>query len=259
MTTQQETLTDGNALKQFVVLAKSSKGRAIVSIIEKALNHPSVFVFGELLDMPNVQQLKETEFKNYYDLLLIFAYGSFIDYKNKKDSLPQLTPQMITKLKQLTIVFLSSTSNVIPYSVLQEQIEITNVRELEDLIIDSIYQNIIKGKLDQKNKHLEIDFSIGRDVQPEQLDSMINCLNNWSSTSQKLLDDISGLITHSDKVHLQYRKEKEEFESKFEIAKSNIKNDLPSEQLYYDSMEYSDEVRMKKGPKIKGKDYNKRP
>lgn len=88
---------------------------------------------------------------------------------------------------------------------------------------------------------------------------MINCLNNWSSTSQKLLDDISGLITHSDKVHLQYRKEKEEFESKFEIAKLNTKNDSPAEQLYYDSMEYSDEVRMKKGPKIKGKDYNKRP
>ncbi|EGC38552.1 hypothetical protein DICPUDRAFT_148738 [Dictyostelium purpureum] len=260
MATQATTLTDGEALKQFTILAKSGKGRACVAVIEQALNHPNVFVFGELLDMPNIQELKNTEFKSYYDLLQIFAFGSYSDYITSKDSLPQLTPQMTTKLRQLTIVFLSSSSNVIPYSILQKFLDISNVRELEDLIIDSIYQNIIKGKLDQKNKHLEIEYSIGRDVQPEQLDSMINILDNWSQSSQGLLNNINKLVEESEKVHVLYHKEREEFEKKFETAKTQYKPE-PSEQLYYDSMEYSEGMGMMKNNKSAKtkKDYNKRP
>jgi len=256
--TQSDALTDGANLKQYVILSKASKGKACVAVIEQALNHPSIFVFGELLDMPNVQQLQQTEFKPYYDLLHIFTYGSYIDYQKNQNELPQMTPQMITKLRQLTIVFLSSLSKVIPYSILLKHLDIQNVRELEDLIIDCIYQNIIKGKLDQKGKHLEIEFSIGRDIPPTQIDAMINLLNNWSDTSTTLLNNITQLISYTDKVHDQNRKAKEEFETKFENAKNNIKPDTP-DQNYYMSMEYSDEMRSKKGPKTKGKDYNKRP
>ncbi|KAF2071965.1 hypothetical protein CYY_006721 [Polysphondylium violaceum] len=256
--TQYDALTDGANLKQFVILSKASKGKACVAVIEQALNHPSIFVFGELLDMPNVQQLQQTEFKPYYDLLHIFTYGSYIDYQKNQNDLPQLTPQMSTKLRQLTIVFLSSLSKVIPYSILLKHLDIQNVRELEDLIIDCIYQNIIKGKLDQKGKHLEIEFSIGRDIPPTQIDSMINLLNEWSSRSTSLLTNITQLISYTDKAHEEHRKAKEDFDNRFESAKTNIKPDTPDQQNYYMSMEYADEMR-KKGPKTKGKDYNKRP
>ena len=39
----------------------------------------------------------------------------------------------------------------IPYSTLQEELEIRDLRELEDLIIEAIYAGIIQAKLDQKN------------------------------------------------------------------------------------------------------------
>jgi COP9 signalosome complex subunit 7 len=48
--------------------------------------------------------------------------------------------------------------------VLLQQLDIPNVRELEDLIIECIYQGVVKGKLDQKQKQLEIDFAIGRGI-----------------------------------------------------------------------------------------------
>ena len=54
---------------------------------------------------------------------------------------------------------------MIPYTALLHQLDIPNVRELEDLIIECIYQGVIKGKLDQKQKQLEIDFAIGRGIQ----------------------------------------------------------------------------------------------
>lgn len=44
-------------LEQFVLLAKSAKGAAVVALITQALEAPGVYVFGELLDMPNVQEV----------------------------------------------------------------------------------------------------------------------------------------------------------------------------------------------------------
>ena len=44
-----------NPLEQFVLLAKNAKGAAAVELIKQALEAPAVFVFGELLDMANIQ------------------------------------------------------------------------------------------------------------------------------------------------------------------------------------------------------------
>ena len=42
--------------------------------------------------------------------------------------------------------------------------DVSSVRELEDLIIEGTNSNVIKGKLDQKASHFEVDFAMGRDV-----------------------------------------------------------------------------------------------
>ena len=83
------------------------------------------------------------------------------------------------KLRHLSIVSLASKCRTIPYKVLSEQLGVDNVRELEDLIIEAFYADIIKGKLDQLNNQLEIDFAIGRDVTDGQIDEILNVLDNW--------------------------------------------------------------------------------
>lgn len=50
-------LSEGTGLQSFCLLAKSAKGKACTAVIEQALQAPNVFVFGELLDMPNVKQV----------------------------------------------------------------------------------------------------------------------------------------------------------------------------------------------------------
>ena len=52
------TAEDGAALQQFCLLAKSAKGAACASLIGQALEHPGIFVFGELLDMPSVKEVR---------------------------------------------------------------------------------------------------------------------------------------------------------------------------------------------------------
>ena len=45
-------------LKSFLLLAKTAKGAACVALVKQVLDSPSIFVFGELLDMPNVQEVR---------------------------------------------------------------------------------------------------------------------------------------------------------------------------------------------------------
>lgn len=46
-----------NPLEQFVLLAKSAKGAACTELIKQVLEAPGVYVFGELLDMPNIAEV----------------------------------------------------------------------------------------------------------------------------------------------------------------------------------------------------------
>ena len=49
----------------------------------------------------------------------------------------------------------------------------------QDLIIECIYADVVRGKLDQKNQLLEIDYTIGRDIRPEAISDIINVLQDW--------------------------------------------------------------------------------
>lgn len=256
-------LMDATALQPFCLLAKSAKGKALTAIIEQALNSPNVYVFGELLQSPNVIALESTEHKPHLELLRIFAYGTYQDYK-KSQNLPPLSPQMLTKLKQLTIVSLSAEHKVIPYTVLLQQLDISNLRELEDLVIECIYQELIKGKLDQKYQQLEIDFAIGRDITPVQLEHMMAVLGKWVQRSETLLKTIEEKVEYAKEMHSQHRAERLDFEQRLDVVKSTIKASTevdmfhPSAGHEYDSPEYFDErTRKSRANKLKGKDYRR--
>lgn len=216
-------LTEGVALQQYLILAKNSKGKAAAANINQVLSAPNVFVFGELLDLQNVQQLAETEDKKSLDLLKIFAYGTYADYKANAASLPALTPAQTKKLKQLTIVSLSNRTKAISYSVLQKELDISEVRELEDLIIDAIYQGIIQGKLDQKSKQLLVESAMGRDLKPDELDHMLTVLSLWSTQAELLLKNIKEKVNHANVMSENDKKHKDEFEKRVENVKQHLK------------------------------------
>lgn len=49
------------------------------------------------------------------------------------------------ELAGAAIVSLARSRRYIPYEELQQELEINNIRQLEDLIIELIYANVIKG------------------------------------------------------------------------------------------------------------------
>ena len=58
-------------------------------------------------------------------------------------------------------------------------LETPTIRELEDLIIDAIYLDILRGKLDQKEEQLEVEYTMGRDLEPERLGELLAALKDW--------------------------------------------------------------------------------
>jgi len=229
-------LTDGTSLEQFVITLSAKNVKtpaAVVPIIKQALSAPSVFVFGELLAMENVKQLQnaEEEHKRHFELLEIFAYGTFADYKAKQDKLPQLSQPQNKKLKQLSIVSLASKHRVIPYEDLLKQLDIPNVRELEDLIIDCIYQGLLEGKLDQQKSQLEVDMAIGRDLRVDEYENLQSTLSNWCEQSSVLLDSIKEKITWAKNYQDKQKLHKAEFDKKIESIKANIKAVMEADMM----------------------------
>ncbi|KAL9715642.1 hypothetical protein Ac2012v2_000085 [Leucoagaricus gongylophorus] len=182
-------------LEPYLLIAKSVKGAAAAKLVQDATAATGVFVFSELLELPNIQELgKNGQFDRYLSLLQLFSYKTYQDYVQNKDYLPSLTPAQITKLKHLSLVTLASDRRILPYSELLKILDMANVRELEDLIIDAIYLDILRGKLDQKQGQLEVEYTMGRDLEPGKLKNILFALRSWSSTTA------SALATLDEKI-----------------------------------------------------------
>lgn len=172
--------TGGGPLEPFILLSKSARGAAAASLVIQAISAPNVYVFGELLRSPNLPELAtKPETLPSWNLLQLFAYGTYADYVKNRDQLPPLSESMILKLRQLTIVSLAAVNKRIPYDRLLKELGVRNVRELEDLVIDAIYNGVIVGKLDQRNQQLEVDRCMGRDVRAEEIPSIVAMLTDW--------------------------------------------------------------------------------
>lgn len=52
--------TGRKQLQQFCLLAKTAHGAAIFELIKQVLEAPGVYVFGELLVMPNIQEVRRS-------------------------------------------------------------------------------------------------------------------------------------------------------------------------------------------------------
>ena len=60
-----------------------------------------------------------------------------------------------------------------------KSLDMPNIRELEDLIIDAIYLDIVRGKLDQREQQFEVEYTMGRDLEPGKLEQLLVSLQNW--------------------------------------------------------------------------------
>ncbi|KAJ0970695.1 hypothetical protein J5N97_018654 [Dioscorea zingiberensis] len=216
-------------IDRFVKQAEGMDGASLAALVLEATSHPSLFAFSEILSCPNIAKLEGTRFSSSIDLLRLFAYGTWSDYKSNAGSLPTLLPDQVLKLKQLSLLTLAERNKVLPYDQLIQEIDVLNVRELEDFLINEcMYAGIVKGKLDQLRRCFEVQFAAGRDLRPGQLSNMIDTIGNWLDTSDNLLHSIQERIRWADTMNEVDKMHRKEIEDRVEDVKKSLKADLDS-------------------------------
>lgn len=211
-------------LKKFVDLAENSNGLQLQSVIIQALEANGLYVFAELLGLDSVKAMEKDDMNDkYWRLLNIFTYGTLQTFREEHENLPSLTPPMVKKLQLLTLMTLASDTKYLSYERLSKELCIENIRELEDLLISAIYEDIILGRLDQLNSRLEVDWSAGRDVKYNDMVHIISTLNSWCGGCEKLLTNIEGQVMRSDNHVVEEAKKKTNFNQEVESALANLR------------------------------------
>ena len=85
---------------------------------------------------------------------------------------------------------MAEKERVLAYDHMQKQLDISSVRELEDLIIDSIYSNLITGKMNQSQGRLSVSSFIGRDVRMEEIGDIIQKLQAFKNMCSQQVNSI---------------------------------------------------------------------
>ncbi|KAJ9479981.1 PCI domain-containing protein [Pseudozyma hubeiensis] len=228
-------------LEPLLLVARSTKprGAAAANLIHQAISAPAVFFFGELFDIPGVAELSnstDAQLGSAYQLLCLFAYGTYSDYTHllQSGSIPNVSTDQVQKLRQLTLLSLACQNKALSYTLLSESLGIsgTDGRELEDLIIETIYAGLISGKLNELQSRFEVHHVQGRDVpHPSllsqsalsslpslssgamQMESIFASLSTWQSTTTSVLESLHSRMegtrasaaetTHQNQQHHQ--------------------------------------------------------
>ena len=149
-------------------------------------------------------------------LLDLFAFGTLQTLKGKLapaikglaaerltenvEAFPPIIPSQLQKLKHLTLVSLALQNRSLDYDRLLTSLDITSVRDLEDLIIDTIYAGLLTGKMHHHERVLHVDWVAGRDLRPEDLQTIRQGLENWCATASTLLKALDEQIAHVRQV-----------------------------------------------------------
>ena len=191
-----------NALAPYIALAKSATSpRAAADLITQATSAANTYVFAELLQQPNIQALKgNAEFGNFYELLTIFAWGTWETYTSSHD-LPQLSDAQALKLRLLSLLTIASgkttasSSTNLSYTTLSTRLGLATSIDLEHLITQAIYSNLLTATLNPSSHNVVItSVSPLRDLAPGSIGAMTAELEAWSQRCQSVLSDLDAEI-----------------------------------------------------------------
>eukprot|EP00213_Chloropicon_mariensis_P002702 CAMPEP_0197471496 /NCGR_PEP_ID=MMETSP1309-20131121/2434_1 /TAXON_ID=464262 /ORGANISM="Genus nov. species nov., Strain RCC998" /LENGTH=244 /DNA_ID=CAMNT_0043009267 /DNA_START=105 /DNA_END=839 /DNA_ORIENTATION=- len=213
--------------EHFLAVGKScSTSAAAMELIRTATAEPGMIAFEELSELPAVRALQDSdseECRKYFKLLTIFRHGTWSTYRSSQSELPELSPAQEVKLRQLSLISLAEQKKVLPYSVLQEELQLSQVRDIEDFLIDCMVLGLLNGKLDQKQRHLEVEYSKARDVR--NIDDIITALENWRDNCDVVMGSIQTELDWAHSKAIDVRVRKEELDSKIEEVKKNIRTE----------------------------------
>jgi hypothetical protein len=182
-----------NPIYKYLAQVPGLSGAALCNVITRAIADPATYFFIELYALPEVQELVSSVGSVYDDekcqqhpiymlqfvtvnLLKIFTFQTFHEYVEFKKVHEPINPKfqnyitldqaLIKKLKMKSLhkFSLLNETSVVPYSTLFRVLDIHDEVELESLVLDSIYQGCIDGKINASDRIVLLQPTQGFDV-----------------------------------------------------------------------------------------------
>lgn len=145
------------------------------------------------------------------------------------DGLPALTDAQTLKLRLLSLMSIaserSSTANL-SYTSLCTRLDLQSTIDLEHLVTEAIYSNLVTGTLNPANQTVVIT-SVAplRDLAPGSIGSMIGELEAWSTRCDGVLGDLEAEIakvrSEAKKRHAREAKTDKQVKTVMDAAEKN--------------------------------------
>ncbi|KEQ68503.1 hypothetical protein M436DRAFT_13631, partial [Aureobasidium namibiae CBS 147.97] len=187
-----------NALAPFLALSKSAtSARAAADLVTQATSATHTYVFGELLQTPNIQSLRDdAQYRNHYTLLELFAWGTWAEYQTLASTLPSLSAVQQHKLQLLTLLTLAANTTPttpLTYANLQSALSLDSPLALERLVTDAIYADLLTATLNPAQGIVAISSVAAlRDLNPGSVTRMMASLDTWSNTCDDVLKELEA-------------------------------------------------------------------
>ena len=139
--------------QQLELLIKEHKGNALEKVISQILSS-DIYITADFLMSENIKALGPKN--KYYKTLELFSNFVYSDYEKGKSNYIDLTPEMLKKLKIVSILEYAKTNKCLDYNFLKEKLNLKEDFELETLLFELISKDLINGRVDMMNKKLKI-------------------------------------------------------------------------------------------------------
>lgn len=83
--------------------------------------------------------------------------------------MPPLTENQTKKLRKLTILEMASKNKTLFYDDLFKALNLHDERDLEEIIIDMIYRDLIVCKINQMKREIKVSACKGRDMKAGEI------------------------------------------------------------------------------------------
>eukprot|EP00656_Telonema_subtile_P009486 TRINITY_DN1445_c0_g1_i3.p1 TRINITY_DN1445_c0_g1~~TRINITY_DN1445_c0_g1_i3.p1 ORF type:complete len:163 (+),score=51.57 TRINITY_DN1445_c0_g1_i3:73-561(+) len=134
---------------------------------------------------------------------------------------------------RLTLVSLCGRAKVVSYESLMAEVELRDVRALEDLVIQAVENDLVSGKLFHKEHEFHVSWAVGRDVHADETDGLLEKLVSWKAHSESVVASMDDQVQAGIKQHQANKAA--EAEKADELAKlkaeviENLKNSKDSQ------------------------------
>ena len=110
-------------------------------------------------------------------------------------SLPHIDDFARLKLRILSVLTLAERHRALEYDILKVELQLAQVRELEDVLIECMNRNLLRGKIDQKGQRVTVDYIAGRDLSEQSINQVLQIFSDWDDGVSDLLASIEGKVS----------------------------------------------------------------